>query len=95
MNLGAWDNNNNSLHAYPILNPDLLTSKQKDDILTSFEPLLHRPILSVMEELEMPDRKEFDKTVMKAFGIEMYYDNIKDELLKMMYTRLYNRNHKG
>lgn len=95
MGSGALDNNSTTLQALPMLNPDLLTSKQKDDILTSFEPLLHRPILSVKEELEMSDRKEFDKTVMKAFGIEMYYDNIKDELLKMMYTRLYIRNHKG
>ena len=62
--------------------------------MTSFKPLLQRPILSVKEELKMSDRQRFDETVMKAFGIDQYYDRMKVELLKMMNTRLYIRTNK-
>lgn len=94
MGLGALDNNSKTLQALPMLNPNLLNIQQKKDIITSFKPLLQRPILSVKEELEMSDRQRFDETVMKAFGIDQYYDRMKVELLKMMNTRLYIRTNK-
>jgi hypothetical protein len=69
-NLGALDLNANYLKQLRILNPDLLSEQQKTDILTAFQPLKHRKIESIFVEVQNQDRINFDKTILRSFGID-------------------------
>ena len=71
-----------------MINPKLLSSSQKEEILKAFEPLLKRKILPVEQELKQEDRKKFDSIVLKAYGIDGIYNEIKESLLSMMNVRL-------
>jgi len=69
-NLGALDLNANYLKQLRILNPDLLSEQQKTDILIAFQPLKHREIKSIFDEVQKPDRINFDKTILRSFRID-------------------------
>jgi len=69
-NLGVLDLNANYFKHLKILNPDLLTERQKTEILLAFEPLKQRDMNTIFEEVEMTDRIYFDKTVLKSYGID-------------------------
>lgn len=85
--LGALDINATNIRSMRMLNPVFLTEQNKKDILTAFLPLKMRKVLGTTEELEQPDRIHFDQTVLTAFGIRQYYDDIRDALLSMQYVR--------
>jgi hypothetical protein len=87
-NLGALDLNANYLKQLRILNPDLLTDKQKQDITTAFQPLKRRQIGSIFEEIERPDRINFDKTILCSFGID---DNLLDSIYTLLTTSVRER----
>lgn len=70
-NLGALDLNADYLKTLKMPDPSLLSEAQKNDILRAFEPLKHRNIKIIREELEMPDRIEFDKVILKSFGLDV------------------------
>lgn len=83
---------------FKILNPKLLNDTQKQDIVSSFKPIESRSVHPLPIELDMDDRKRFDKTVLRNFGIEEEYDSIKDSLLDLYSMRLsvkdiYDNNH--
>jgi hypothetical protein len=80
-NLGALDLNANYLKQLRILNPDLLSEQQKTDILTAFQPLKHRIIESIFIEVQNQDRINFDKTILRSFGID-------ENLLESIYSLL-------
>ena len=80
-NLGALDLNANYLKQLRILNPDLLSEQQKIDILTAFQPLKHRKIESIFDEIQKQDRINFDKTILRSFGID-------ENLLESIYSLL-------
>lgn len=80
-NLGALDLNANYFKNLRVLNPDLLSVKAIIEIKKSFRPLKERPIMSIFEEVKQPDRINFDKTVLKAFGID-------DKILSGLYQIL-------
>lgn len=86
--LGALDFSKDNLEKMLILNPQLLNKEQKDNILKAFEPLLIREILNTKEELKQEDRINFEHTVLKAFGIDDYFDKIKSSLLSIQKVRL-------
>lgn len=86
--LGALDINKNTLSGSFMLDPNLLNDNQKQNIIAKFEPLLARNILSTKEELQARDREEFDRTVLAAYGLSSYYENIKESLLSMQNMRL-------
>lgn len=70
-NLGALDLNADFFKTkMKILNPNLLNSKQKQDILASFATIKNRPIESYKTEFKRQDRQDFDKTILKAFGFD-------------------------
>jgi hypothetical protein len=69
-NLGALDLNANYFKTLHILNPNKLNAQAKKQILAAFQPLKKREIETFIEEIKKADRKNFDKTVLKAFGIE-------------------------
>jgi len=68
--LGALDLNANYLKQLRILNPDLLSEQQKKEILTAFQPLKHREIISIFQEVQKLDRINFDKTILRCFEID-------------------------
>lgn len=85
-NLGALDLNADFFKTkMKILNPNLLTKKQKDLIISKFKPLTKRKISNYNVELQSKDRIDFDKTVLKCFGynenlIELLYSLLKDKI---------------
>ena len=89
---GALDLSKDKFADSYMLNPNLLSDKQKQEILTAFSPLLKRKILPVEQELEQEDRQNFDTIVLKAYDMESLYNEIKDCLLSMMKVRLGAKN---
>lgn len=85
--LGALDINATNIGSMGILNPALLSAKDITDILEAFEPLKGRTVLGTAEELEQEDRVHFDHVVLSAFGIDQYFDDIKNALLSMQRVR--------
>ena len=67
-----------------MLNPELLSDKQKTEIKEKFMLLKSRNILPILAELESEDRKEFDNAVLNAFNIKEYKDQI-EESLRILY----------
>ncbi len=68
--LGALDLNANYFKSLKVLNPNKLSKDDKKSIKTAFLPLKNREIGTVFEELKSIDRINFDKVVLKAFGID-------------------------
>lgn len=85
---GALDLSKDKFADSYMLNPKLLSSSQKEEILKAFELLLKRKILPVEQELNQEDRKNFDFIVLKAYGMDSIYNEIKESLLSMMNVRL-------
>lgn len=69
-NLGALDLNADYLKELKVLNPDLLSAEQKQEILTAFKPLKHREIKEINDEIKNKDRITFDKTILRCFGLD-------------------------
>jgi len=69
-NLGALDLNADYLKKMRFLNPYLLNESQKSDIISAFKPLKNRDVLTIYDELRQTDRINFDKTVLKCYGID-------------------------
>jgi hypothetical protein len=87
-NLGALDLNANYLKQLHILNPDLLSEQQKTDILTAFQPLKHREIESIFAEVQKPDRINFDRTILRSFGID---ESLLDSIYSLLTTSVDDR----
>ena len=85
---GALDLSKDKFADSYMLNPNLLSAEQKQNILTAFKPLTERKILPVEDELKQSDRQKFDTEVLKAYGMENLYDEIKNSLLSIMRVRL-------
>lgn len=73
---------------FKLLDIELLSDSQIDNIISSFEPLLTRNIKdSLKEELECSDRKLFDRTVLEVFDLLEYEHLIKEALLNLYNIR--------
>ena len=64
-----------------IFDPNLLTDKQKENILSKFETLSKRQIQDYENEYKQKDRIAFDEEVLKAFGF-------KTDILPQLYSLL-------
>ncbi len=86
--LGALDLNatklSNQLH---ILQPNLLSIQNKENILAAFAPLLNRNVLDITDEIQRPDRKEFDRIVLESFGAGSLQNDIYNSLMKLFHIR--------
>jgi hypothetical protein len=75
--LGVLDLNatklKNQMH---MLNPALLNPEARSKIKEKFSPLLTRPVKSMIEEVELQDRIEFENTVLSAFEMLDYKEKI-------------------
>ena len=80
-NLGALDLNADFLKQLKMLNPNLLNREKVDAIISAFRPIKNRPINSVMEEATLADRRNFDATILKCFGLD-------EKLLDSLYNIL-------
>jgi hypothetical protein len=72
---------------FKILNPNLLTNKQKQTIITAFEPIKLRDRYPLKEEVEMADRVHFESILMNIYGLSEYYEQIKQSLLDLFKIR--------
>ena len=79
--LGALDLSATRMRELPVLNPDLLSEKQKQNIKKQFSKLEKRQGLSVLDELKSQDRQLFDNTVFEAFGILECKEKIVNSLI--------------
>ena len=70
-----------------MLNPALITEEQAANIISHFTSLTDRGVTDVEQDLEDSVRYEFDKSVLNAFGISDYYDNIVNSLKAMRKIR--------
>ena len=88
-NLGALDLNANFLKQLKMLNPNLLNREKVDAIISAFRPIKNRPINSVMEEATLADRRNFDATILKCFGLdEKLLDNLYNILIGTVNDRI-------
>lgn len=74
-----------------IPNPELLNQSDVLSIKTYFRPLMNQTIRSLEEELENPQRIEFDRVVLSSYGLEHLYAAIKESLL-FLYNKRINLN---
>lgn len=86
--LGALDFSKDNLENIYMLNPELLNEIEIKKIKTAFNKISERKIYPTIEELEMEDRIYFERLVLQCFGIEEYYEKIKDSLISMQKNRL-------
>jgi hypothetical protein len=72
---------------FKILNPNLLTDEQKNQIIELFSPIMQRNRLTLERELESSDRITFENALMEIYGISEYYEPIKSSLLELYRIR--------
>ncbi|MDA0764615.1 MAG: hypothetical protein O3A39_09275 [Proteobacteria bacterium] len=86
--LGVLDNNANKFKAgLCILNPNLLKHEDVKQIKSLFSLVTNRQVLNIRDEIISHERIKFDKAVLNAFGIQKYYDNIKNSLIELYEIR--------
>ena len=85
--LGVLDINKESISKCNMLNPDLLSTEDRVDIKNAFNTIIKKEIDDVELEFTDDDWIHFNKTVLKAFGIENYYDKILKSLLSLRKVR--------
>ena len=72
---------------FKILNPELLSDAQKKEIIKAFQPIFNRDRLPLEKELQQKDRIDFELMLLKIYGLDKYYDTIKQTLLHLYKTR--------
>ncbi len=87
-NLGALDLNANYFKALRVLNPNSLTIKAKQEIKKAFQPLKGREIETIFAELKKQDRTNFDKVILRSFGID---EKILPSLYQILSSAVYDR----
>ena len=85
--LGVLDINKNNVANCYMLNPKLVSSTDRQKILSAFEQLKARQIMKVSDELKDETRIAFEHTVLQSFEMDTYFDKIKASLLSMQETR--------
>ena len=86
--LGVLDVNKTSISKCYMLNPKMVSKENREKIISAFEKLKSRNIMSVTDELNDDARLEFEHTVLASFGIDKYFNCIKSSLLSMFDTRM-------
>lgn len=88
MALGALDTRAETFKKMFMLNPDLISREQRDEIVAAFEVLKTRNVKDAFDELQEQDREQFDSIVLKAYGIGEYSTQIRKALTQMLRVRL-------
>ena len=87
-NLGALDLNADFLKQLKMLNPNLLSKKKIDEIISAFRPIKNRTINSIIEEVTHTDRRNFDATILRCFGLD---DKMLDNLYNILISAVKDR----
>lgn len=86
--LGALDLNATKLRTnLMMLNPLLLSEEAKLEILDTFSFIENREIYSVPSEMDANDRVEFDRAILRGYGIEHLYSEIRSALFQLFNIR--------
>lgn len=86
--LGVLDLSKNRIEEFMhILDPQQLNDEQSAQIKAAFAPLLQRDLLELADELESPDRQNFDDAVLAAFGLQIPRQTIYDSLCQLVGIR--------
>lgn len=72
---------------FKVLNPNLLTSEQKEEIISAFEPIKRRDRFPLEEELGKADRVHFESVLMDIYELSECYEQIKQSLLDLFIIR--------
>lgn len=86
--LGVLDLNKNKVEdRFKMLNPSLISDQHKLIILDMYRELEKRQVMPLLQEIQQKDRFDFDMAVLKAYGLEKQYDNIKNSLMQLFAIR--------
>jgi len=86
--LGALDLNANYFKSMRVLDPNLLSPRQIASIKAAFRPLKSREVENINDEVSKSDRINFDRVVLRSFGID---DTILPSLYKVLISAVNDR----
>lgn len=72
---------------FKILDPELLTPQQKQEIINAFQPILNRNRMPLEQELIQADRINFERVLFEAYEISQFNNSIKDSLIHLFKIR--------
>ena len=85
--LGVLDISKSRFAKVCMINPNIISENDANEIVELFQNLKKRKVLKVQEELEMKDREAFDRKILQSIGCEHLYEKIKKSILSMQSTR--------
>lgn len=85
--LGVLDASSSKLKNMYMINPEVISEEDEQEILELFATIKSRDVMDVENELNDPIREKFDRKVLASIGCEDLYESIKSSLLSMQYTR--------
>ena len=85
--LGVLDINKDNISKCYMLNPTLLSEESIEDIKSAFDIILQKEIVSVEDETQDEDWIAFNHTILRAFVIDGYYNNICNSLRSLRKIR--------
>lgn len=85
--LGVLDISKEKIAKCYMLNPKGVNALQREKIIKAFNNLKQREIMTVSEEFNDEARLAFEHEVLSAFGIDEYFERIKDTLLALQKMR--------
>lgn len=85
--LGVLDFKKEGVAKLFMLNPSLVSREEVKEIKTAFLPILNKPIMTIEEEIQDDDWKQFNYAVLRAYHLEGYYIQIANSLRSLRKVR--------
>lgn len=86
--LGALDLNKDKIEKYfHILDPSQLDPTDRNRVVKSFKSLIGRDLKDLEDELGSDDRRDFDDTIIQAFGLSVTREEIYESLMTLFQIR--------
>ena len=86
--LGALDLSKDKVEKYfHILDPNQLDRTDRNRVVKSFKSLIGRGLKDLEDELDSDDRRDFDDTVIQAFGLSVTREEIYESLMTLFQIR--------
>lgn len=71
-----------------VFNPNQLDEEQKCQLVSSFAPLLERDVCPIHQEINMPDRIQFENLLMNLYDVADKADVVRSLLLRLVTKRV-------
>lgn len=85
---GVTDLTSDGIKRLNMLDPDLLTDTDKDEIVDSWKAIQNKAAVSIFDELEDPDWISFNKTVLEKYNIDPnVFEQAKAAIYKLVKRR--------